>query len=55
VAQHAERPGTPDLLALHERNPERYPFLLESVAGHPQSGRYDLLFAFPDWDSAESE
>lgn len=54
MAQHAERPGTPDLLALHERNPERYPFLLESVAGHPQSGRYDLLLAFPDWDSAES-
>jgi len=54
VAQHAELPGTPDLLALHERNPGRYPFLLESVAGHPQSGRYDLLFAFPDWDSAES-
>lgn len=51
MARHAERPGTPDLLALHERNPGRYPFLLESVAGHPQSGRYDLLFAFPDWDS----
>lgn len=54
MAQHADLPGTPDLLALHERNPGRYPFLLESVAGHPQSGRYDLLFAFPDWDSAES-
>ena len=52
MAQHAARPGTPDLLALHERNPGRYPFLLESVAGHPQSGRYDLLFAFPDWDSS---
>jgi anthranilate synthase component 1 len=54
VAQHAELPGTPDLLALHERNPERYPFLLESVAGHPTSGRYDLLFAFPQWQSAET-
>ena len=52
MAHHAERRGTPDLLALHERNPGRYPFLLESVAGHPQSGRYDLLFAFPDWDSS---
>ncbi len=36
-----------DLLALHERQPQRYPFLLESVAGHPQSGRWDLLFADP--------
>ncbi|MEQ1440568.1 aminodeoxychorismate synthase component I [Fontimonas sp. SYSU GA230001] len=34
-----------DLLALHERWPRRYPFLLESVAGHPQSGRWDVLFA----------
>ncbi|MDP3859637.1 MAG: aminodeoxychorismate synthase component I [Stagnimonas sp.] len=52
MARQAQRPGTRDLLALHERNPGRYPFLLESVAGHPQSGRYDLLFAFPDWDAA---
>ncbi|MEW6168340.1 MAG: aminodeoxychorismate synthase component I [Pseudomonadota bacterium] len=36
-----------DLLLLHERFPERYPFLLESVAGHPQSGRWDILFADP--------
>lgn len=36
-----------DLLALHERWPRRYPFLLESVAGHPQSGRWDVLFAEP--------
>jgi len=36
-----------DLLLLHERYPERYPFLLESVAGHPQSGRWDILFADP--------
>ncbi len=50
----AQQPGTPDLLALHEHNPTRYPFLLQSVAGHPVSGRYDLLFAFPAWDSAET-
>ncbi|MES0875125.1 aminodeoxychorismate synthase component I [Sinimarinibacterium thermocellulolyticum] len=34
-----------DLLGLHARLPRRYPFLLESVAAHPQSGRWDLLFA----------
>ncbi|MFA5937867.1 MAG: aminodeoxychorismate synthase component I [Sinimarinibacterium sp.] len=39
--------GDFDLLALHERQPQRYPFLLESVAGHPQSGRWDVLFAEP--------
>ncbi|MES2683952.1 MAG: aminodeoxychorismate synthase component I [Pseudomonadota bacterium] len=50
----AQQPGTPDLLALHELDPARYPFLLQSVAGHPVSGRYDLLFAFPQWDSAET-
>ncbi|WP_126457271.1 aminodeoxychorismate synthase component I [Sulfuriflexus mobilis] len=39
--------GFPDLLALHEANPQRYPYLLESVAhGNPQA-RYDILFAFP--------
>lgn len=43
----AEHPGTPDLFALHRLAPERYPFLLESVAGHPLAGRYDILFAFP--------
>ncbi len=36
-----------DLLALHELNPARYPFLLESAAQNPRTGRYDLLFAFP--------
>jgi anthranilate synthase component 1 len=40
-------PGPIDLLALHRRRPDRYPFLLQSVAQHPQSARYDLLFAFP--------
>ena len=54
MSQQAQQPGTPDLLALHELDPQRYPFLLQSVAGHPVSGRYDLLFAFPDWQSAET-
>ncbi|MDX1443661.1 MAG: aminodeoxychorismate synthase component I [Gammaproteobacteria bacterium] len=37
----------PDLLALHAANPERYPFLLQSVASGTVQGRYDILFAFP--------
>ncbi|MDP3294277.1 MAG: aminodeoxychorismate synthase component I [Nevskia sp.] len=45
---HCALPGSVDLLALHRRFPERYPFLLQSVASHPQAGRYDLLFAFPE-------
>jgi anthranilate synthase component 1 len=36
-----------DFLALHGRNPLRYPALLESVATNPNTGRYDILFAFP--------
>ena len=36
-----------DLLALHERFPERYPALLESVSGDGATGRSDLLFALP--------
>ncbi len=36
-----------DLSQLHQRHPRRYPFLLESVAAHPQSGRWDILFAEP--------
>lgn len=43
----AEVSGSTDFLALHRQYPERYPFLLESVAGHEASGRFDLLFAFP--------
>ncbi len=43
----AELPGTLDLFALHRLAPARYPFLLESVAGHPLAGRYDILFAYP--------
>lgn len=38
--------GEYDLLALHQQNPARYPFLLESVATSPLN-RYSLLFAFP--------
>lgn len=38
--------GEYDLLALHNQNPARYPFLLESVAKSPLS-RYSVLFAFP--------
>jgi anthranilate synthase component 1 len=38
-------PGAPpDLLALHNAQPQRYPFLLQSLGG---SGRWDILFAFP--------
>lgn len=54
MTHSAQLSGTPDLLALHELDPDRYPFLLQSVAGHPVSGRYDLLFAFPEWQSAET-
>src|SRR5688572_1227799 len=43
-ATHA---GPADLFALHRLAPDDYPFLLQSVAGHPVSGRYDILFAFP--------
>lgn len=37
------------MLALYRQNPERYPFLLESVthAEHHALSRYSLLFAFP--------
>ena len=36
-----------DLLALHERYPDRYPVLLESVSGADALGRHDVLFALP--------
>jgi anthranilate synthase component 1 len=42
-----ETPWPGDLLALHVANPDRYPFLLESVASGTSQGRYDILFAFP--------
>lgn len=37
----------PDLLSLHDLNPERYPCVLESVAHGTSQARYDILFAFP--------
>ena len=43
----AEVLGLVDLFSLHKHRPQRYPFLLQSVAGHPLSGRYDIHFAFP--------
>ncbi|HUP92065.1 MAG TPA: aminodeoxychorismate synthase component I [Solimonas sp.] len=43
----AELPGFIDLFELHKLDPRAYPFLLQSVGGHPQAGRYDILFAFP--------
>jgi anthranilate synthase component 1 len=45
--------GHQNLLALHQSNPQRYPFLLESVAtsnghqDHSASSHFDILFAFP--------
>ena len=42
---HQEK-GQQDLLALHQLNPQRYPFLLESVATSASS-HFDILFAFP--------
>lgn len=42
--------GRQDLLAMHQAKPERYPFLLESVAHTDKSNsssRFDILFAFP--------
>lgn len=35
------------LLGLHERLPDRYPALLESMGGNGSLGRYDVLFALP--------
>jgi len=39
--------SVPDLVGLHRQRPDRYPFLLQSTAAHPGTGRYDILFAFP--------
>ena len=36
-----------DLHRLHELNPHRYPFLLQTVAAGFTGNRYDILFAFP--------
>lgn len=37
-----------DPFALHCRAPERYPFLMQSVARHAMTGRFDLLLGFPE-------
>ena len=42
-----ELPYSCDLLSLHELNPERYPFLLESHHLHDSDSGFDILFAFP--------
>ncbi len=48
MTPHVERlDGWPDLVGLHAHAPERYPFLLESVAHGPAQARWDVLFAFP--------
>ena len=39
--------GILDLLALHRVNPQRYPYLLQSVAHGASVARFDILFAFP--------
>lgn len=36
-----------DLLQLHKRYPQRYPYLLESVAHGTSQARYSILMAFP--------
>jgi len=41
-----DRQASVDLLCLHEQNPQRYPFLLQSAL-HDDQHRYDILFAFP--------
>lgn len=42
-------PATPDLLSLHQRDPARYPHLLESVSVPAGTdAAYDILFAFPE-------
>lgn len=33
---------------MHRDDPRRFPFLLQSVAAHRLSGRWDILFAFPE-------
>jgi anthranilate synthase component 1 len=47
VREAAPRLHGLDLLTLHERHPERYPVLLESVSGGQPLGRFDLLLALP--------
>ena len=40
-------PGNDTLLELHERHPDRYPVLLESIGGGAAIGQHDLLLALP--------
>jgi len=44
---HRILPDSPDLAALHQERPERYPHLLQSVSHGTARARYDILFAFP--------
>ncbi len=37
-----------DLLTLHQNHPEKYPFLLESVAHGTAQAQFDILFCFPE-------
>jgi anthranilate synthase component 1 len=37
-----------DPVALHQFAPDRYPYLLQSVASNPEHGRYDIVFAYPE-------
>jgi len=39
--------GQPDLLSLHQQDPRRYPYLLQSTRAGGELGRFDILFAFP--------
>ncbi len=36
-----------DLLLLHQANPQRYPYFLESAARGERNSRFDILFAYP--------
>lgn len=47
MSLRVELPVSVDFLEVHRRDPAIFPFLLESVAGHPTAGRFDVLFAFP--------
>jgi anthranilate synthase component 1 len=44
---HYTQPASIDLFRLHELYPDRYPYLLESVAHGTAQSRYDILFAIP--------
>ncbi|MDX1518118.1 MAG: chorismate-binding protein, partial [Woeseiaceae bacterium] len=50
VGQHATAVPLADCVdafALHRSVPERYPFLLQSTATNPATGRFDIVFAAP--------